>query len=106
MAIMVMLEEPMRSVNIADLKSRLSSYLQLVRAGEEILIRARNTPIARIVPLVFADDFEAEEKALIVSGQLRPPKRRLSTSVRRLKSGPTISPRLAVAALIADREEE
>jgi prevent-host-death family protein len=103
---MVILEKPMRSVNVADLKSRLSSYLQLVRAGEQILIRDRNKPIARIVPLVFADDFEAEEEALIASGQLQPPKRRLSGSVRRLKGGPTISPRLALAALMADREEE
>ena len=35
----------MKSVNIAELKSRLSKYLADVRAGEEILVRDRNQPI-------------------------------------------------------------
>jgi prevent-host-death family protein len=41
----------MRSVNIAELKNRLSAYLNEVRAGEEIIIRDRDRPIARILPL-------------------------------------------------------
>ena len=39
------------TVNIAELKDQLSSFLQRVRAGEEIIIRDRNLPIAKIVPL-------------------------------------------------------
>ena len=41
----------MRSASIADLKNNLSRYLRHVRRGEEILIRDRNVPIAKIVPL-------------------------------------------------------
>jgi len=59
----------MRSVNIAELKNRLSAYLQHVRAGEEILIRDRNLPVAKLVPLSLADA-SSEELALAASGEL------------------------------------
>jgi antitoxin (DNA-binding transcriptional repressor) of toxin-antitoxin stability system len=42
----------MLAVNIAELKAQLSSYLQLVCAGEEIMIRDRNLPVAELVPLL------------------------------------------------------
>ena len=38
------------SVNIRELKSRLSNYLRLVKAGESVEITERGTPIGRIVP--------------------------------------------------------
>jgi prevent-host-death family protein len=41
----------MKIANIAELKNRLSAYLSLVEKGEEIEIRKRNVPIARLVPL-------------------------------------------------------
>jgi prevent-host-death family protein len=37
-------------VKIAELKSRLSAYLRSVRAGNEIVVKDRETPVARIVP--------------------------------------------------------
>jgi prevent-host-death family protein len=40
----------MKSVRIAELKSRLSEYLRAVRAGETIAVLDRETPIAQIVP--------------------------------------------------------
>lgn len=40
----------MKQVRIAELKSRLSEYLRLVRAGETISILDRATPVAQIVP--------------------------------------------------------
>jgi prevent-host-death family protein len=58
-----------RSVNIAELKNRLSAYLQYVRAGEEIVIRDRNLPVAKLVPLSTAD-VSSEELALAASGEL------------------------------------
>ena len=39
----------MKSANIAELTNRLSVYLNDVKAGEEILVRDRNQPVARIV---------------------------------------------------------
>lgn len=38
------------TVNIRELKSRLSHYLRLTKAGESVVITERGTPIGRIVP--------------------------------------------------------
>jgi prevent-host-death family protein len=56
----------MRSVNIADLKNNLSRYLNEVRQGEEVLVRDRNLPIAKIVPLSTGDE---EEELLALAAQ-------------------------------------
>jgi len=61
----------MKSVNIAELKNRLSVYLNDVKAGEEILVRDRNQPVARIVPLVRSMDEDEELLALASQGKLR-----------------------------------
>ena len=37
-------------MKIADLKARLSAYLRAVRAGGEIIVKDRDTPVARLVP--------------------------------------------------------
>lgn len=39
----------MISANIANLKARLSYYLNLVKRGEEVLVLDRKTPIAKIL---------------------------------------------------------
>jgi prevent-host-death family protein len=67
----------MRSVNIAELKNRLSAYLQHVRAGEEIVIRDRNLPVAKLVPLSGAD-VSSEELALAATGELLLPQAALN----------------------------
>lgn len=61
----------MKSVNIAELKNRLSLYLSEVRAGKEILVRDRDLPIARIVPLDRDPESEAELMALETQGKIR-----------------------------------
>ena len=38
------------TVNVRELKSRLSHYLRLTKAGESVEITERGTPIGRIVP--------------------------------------------------------
>jgi len=53
----------MKAVNIAQLKSRLSAYLQEVRGGAEIVIRDRNLPVAKLTPLE-ASEADAGELAL------------------------------------------
>jgi antitoxin (DNA-binding transcriptional repressor) of toxin-antitoxin stability system len=42
--------QAMISVNISDLKNRLSHYLDRVRRGESVLVRDRDRVIARIDP--------------------------------------------------------
>ena len=64
----------MRSVNIADLKNNLSRYLDEVRRGSEVLVKDRNKPIARIVPLTPEDDDEVELMELIAVGGARLPR--------------------------------
>ena len=66
----------MQTVNIAELKNRLSHYLDDVRRGEEVVIKDRNTPIAKIVPLAATDDYETEEAGLVAAGILRLPEKK------------------------------
>ena len=61
----------MKSVTIAELKNRLGVYLNDVKAGEEILVRDRNQPVARIVPLIRSRDEDEELLALASQGKLR-----------------------------------
>ena len=44
-----------------SIENELSRYLNEVREGEELLIRDRRVPIAKIVPLKQAGEPEAEE---------------------------------------------
>ncbi len=44
----------MKSVRIAELKSRLSEHLRQVRRGSSITVLDRDTPVARLVP--YEDD--------------------------------------------------
>ena len=37
-------------VGIAELKAKLSEYLRAVRKGGEVVIKDRETPVARLVP--------------------------------------------------------
>jgi len=93
----------MRSVNIADLKNRLSRYLQEVREGEELVVRDRNLPIAKIVPISDASEIDPDDLTLVASGQLRLPEKPLPASFWSMRA-PRVSTRRAVAAVMADRE--
>lgn len=41
----------MKSATVSKLKATLSEYLAKVKAGEEVVITERGTPIAKIVPI-------------------------------------------------------
>ena len=51
MAMMFILANVMRSTNIADFRSHLTRYLKEVRAGEEFMVRDRQLPFVKIIPL-------------------------------------------------------
>ena len=70
----------MRTVNISDLKARLSAHIQLVRDGEEVLVCDRNKPVARIVPC-HLEDLSEQERRLAARGVLTPPLKRRPASV-------------------------
>jgi|SRR5579863_891878 prevent-host-death family protein len=95
----------MRSVNVAELKNRLSKYLTFAKGGEEVVIRDRNLPVAKLVPFS-AEDASEQELLLVAAGKMRLPKARLD--VKELLKIPTgrVAGNKAVQAVLDDREEE
>ncbi len=66
----------MRSVNVAELKDQLSKYFTFAKGGEEVVIRDRNLPVAKLVPFS-AEGADEQELKLVAAGKLRLPKVRL-----------------------------
>ncbi|MFP5228507.1 MAG: type II toxin-antitoxin system Phd/YefM family antitoxin [Acidobacteriota bacterium] len=66
----------MRTVNIGALKNQLSAYLQYVRRGEEVIVKDRNKPVARILPFETESLSEVEAR-LVAEGKLKLPERRM-----------------------------
>lgn len=69
----------MKTAAVAELKARLSEYLNRVKAGEEVLVTDRGHPVARLVPVARAAvrrDLMAslEKRGLIRLGSGRLPK--------------------------------
>jgi len=93
-----------RSVNVAELKNQLSKYLTFVKSGEEVVIRDRNLPVAKLVPFS-AEGTDDQDLILAAAGKLRLPKARLD--VRALLKIPTgsVTGNKAIEAVVADREE-
>ena len=94
----------MRSTNIADLRNRLTQYLQEVRAGEEIVVRDRQRPIAKIVPFTVDDD-DAEDVALVAGGLMRKGSGMLPPSFWKARRS-RLTRRSAAAAVSADRSDD
>jgi prevent-host-death family protein len=95
----------MRSVNVAELKNRLSKYLTFAKGGEEVVIRDRNLPVAKLVPFS-AEDADDQDLILVAAGKLRLPKARINR--RAFWKIPTgkVSGHKAIQAVVAEREEE
>jgi prevent-host-death family protein len=85
------------SVGVRELKNQLSSYLDRVKAGEEITVTERGRPIARLTSIAVDVDRRA---ALIEAGIIRPAsagRRRLPS--RRVK----IAPGESLGELVAEQ---
>ena len=94
----------MRTVNIANLKNNLSSYLRAVHRGEETLIRDRNVPIAKIVPLSSTDDdADAELMEIAAAGLVKLGKGRLPESFFSLP-GPSVPLEAILKVIRAERD--
>ncbi len=95
----------MRSVNVAALKNQLSTYLGFAKSGEEIVIRDRNLPVAKLVPFI-ADESSEEELLLVAAGKMRLP--RSQVRIEDLMKIPTgsVPGSEGVRALLEDRAEE
>jgi len=92
----------MRSVNVAEPKNQLSRYLAFAKAGEEIVIRDRSLPVAKLIPFSVGEASE-EELLLVVSGKMRMPEEPLNMeALLKIRTG-RVSGSEAVHALLEDR---
>lgn len=94
----------MISVNISDLKNRLSHYLDRVRRGESVLIRDRDRVIARIDPAGSLTVGDAEERLAELErrGTIRRGVGALGPAFLRRRPKLRVD---VVAALLAERED-
>jgi len=92
----------MRSVNVAELKNQLSKYLTFAKSGEEVVIRDRNLPVAKLVPFS-AEAASEEELLLVAAGRMRLPTS--SVKLKELLRIPTgkVSGSEGVQALLDER---
>ena len=95
---------PSTQAPIAQLKARLSEFLARARAGEEIIVTDRGTPVAKLVALSGAPAVEGRTAELIRAGLVREPLHPLAADFLEL-------PRVAdpagrsLDAILADRAE-
>jgi len=77
---------------VAELKARLSRYLERVKAGQEVLVTDHGRPVAKLVPVAEAEAGSRRESlirdGLLLPGRgkvrpslLRPPPKGLGASV-------------------------
>ena len=96
----------MKSVNIAELRNHLSTYLNRVRRGEEILVRDRKLAIAKIIPLANAGEFEEDLLELAAQGLVRLPEKKLDWKAFFALPAPKIPLDRLKAAIEAERAED
>ncbi len=94
----------MKTVNIADLKNRLSQYLSEVKAGKEIVVRDRNLPIAKIVPIHRNASEDDELLALAAEGKIRLAETTLDDSFWKLPA-PRVSAKALKRAIDLERDD-
>ena len=93
----------METAAVAELKSHLSHYLRQVKGGREVVVTERGRPIARLVPIAFADDRSASREDLVATGLLKPGRSRLRKALLQPPEGEPVSG--VVEALLAERAE-
>jgi prevent-host-death family protein len=104
MAIIAITRYAMRSVNVAELKNRLSTYLTYAKSGEVVVIRDRNLPVAKLIPFT-AEDASEEELALVAAGAMRLPEKPLDLDQLWKMPRATVSGNAAMRAVLDERDE-
>jgi prevent-host-death family protein len=94
----------MRSVNVAELKNRLSTYLTYAKGGEVIVIRDRNLPVAKLIPFT-AEDASEDELALVAAGAMRLPEEPLDLNQLWKMPRATVTGNAAAQAVLDERDE-
>jgi len=94
----------MRSVNVAELKNRLSTYLTFAKAGEVVVIRDRNLPVAKLIPFS-SEDASEEELVLVSMGVMRLPEAPLDVDKLWKMPKAIVTGRRGVEAVLEERDE-
>jgi prevent-host-death family protein len=99
----MVIRENVLQVSVAELKARLSHYLRIVRAGQDVIVTDRGVPVARLCPVgpVLPD---ARTTALYRAGLARPPRRALPPDFWE-RPRPADPGGRALAALLEERAE-
>jgi len=92
----------MKTVNIGELKNQLSGYLQYVKNGEEVVIRDRSVPVARILPFRRGEGWD-QEAQLVASGALKMPEEEIDWGQFFLAPAGNVSQEIAVEVAIDSR---
>ncbi len=96
----------MQAVNIAQLRGHLSTYLKRVRRGEEILIRDRETPVAKLVPLPENEVHSERMLRLAAQGLVRLPEKPMDWDAFFAMPAPDVPLEKILAAIEAERGED
>ncbi len=93
-----------RTAAVSELKAGLSAYLARVKAGEEVVVTDRGTPIAKLVPIPASSEPEEERiRRLVREGVLRPPTSKLPADFW-TRPRPADPEGLVLKALLEERE--
>jgi prevent-host-death family protein len=95
----------MTTASISELKARLSAFLDLVRAGDEVLVTDRGRVIARLVRVGGAAEKDSRRDLLVRTGQLQLPRAPLPKGFRRARR-PADAKGRSLAALLEERAED
>jgi prevent-host-death family protein len=90
---------------VAELKARLSRYLEQVKAGHEVLVTDRGQPVAKIVPIGPEERRGARRGRLVRQGALVPGRGRIRASLLRPPRGDAAKGRAVLDALLEERSE-
>jgi antitoxin (DNA-binding transcriptional repressor) of toxin-antitoxin stability system len=99
------LRQSTRTVNIVELKNRLSKYVTFAKAGEEVVICEGDLPVAKLVPFS-AEHADPHDLLLATAGKMRLPSARLNLKAFLKMPTPRVDGHKAIRAILADREGE
>lgn len=95
----------MKTAGVAELKARLSLYLEQVKRGHEVLVTDRGRPVAKLVPVIGGESDTSRRERLIREGVLIPGRGRIPRALLRPPRGSKEVGRAVLDALLAERRE-
>jgi prevent-host-death family protein len=93
-----------RTASVVQLKARVSEYLRMVKAGDEVVVTERGVPVARLTPLDAGERRATRRDRLTRAGSIRPGRGRARRALLAPPEGRAAGT-AAVDALIQDRRD-